>query len=118
LLSRVSASRFGTFAVCQDEQPLAPVRSADFRRRKEVRRNCVAQSFKVSGDLLEPQREVSRHILEKTQCGFGLTNALRHEGPQMSLIALSTTLSGEAERLAWVPAVDEVDLIAARFAES
>ena len=45
-----------TFAVGEDEEPLAPVRGADFLRREESRRKAVAHADQSAGDLGKPRR--------------------------------------------------------------
>jgi hypothetical protein len=42
-------------ALRQDEQPLASVRSADFRRAEYSRRNPIAQARKAFADLIESE---------------------------------------------------------------
>ncbi len=50
--------------VGEDEEPLAPMRRADFRRREEARRKSVAHADQVSGDLGKSEAQMMGDILE------------------------------------------------------
>ena len=49
------------------EQPLAPVRSADFRRREESRRKAVAHADQASGDFGKSKPEMMRDVFQKDE---------------------------------------------------
>lgn len=51
----------------QEEQPLPAVRSADFLRREETRRNAVASPFEISPDGAEAENKVAWDILEEAE---------------------------------------------------
>jgi hypothetical protein len=74
LLSAVSGPRFGTFGVCQDEQPLPFVACADLRRLEQSRLNPVAHSSEVVSDLLKPENKVAGDVLQEHEWGFNLAN--------------------------------------------
>lgn len=92
----------------QDEQPFASVRRADFLRRKQSRRNSVAQAFELASDKRESQSEVAADVLEEHEAGLDLLNDSSDRGPKVSRISRPTTLAGEAERLARVAANDAI----------
>ena len=92
----------------KDEQPQPLVRRANFLRRKESRRNSVAEALEIGANSIEAERQVSGDILEEHECGLNLRNDPSDRGPKVSLIILATALSGGAERLARVAAADEI----------
>lgn len=94
--------------VGQDEQPLATVRSADFLRCEQTRRNSVAQSFQVANDILEAKRYVAGDVLEEAERRRDFFDDASHIGPEMAGIIRALATSGQAEGLAGVAASDEI----------
>lgn len=92
----------------KDEQPQPLVRRANFLRRKESRRNSVAEALEIGANSIEAERQVSGDILEEHECGLNLRNDSRDRGPKVSFIICATALAGGAERLARVAATDEI----------
>ena len=76
--------------------------SADFLRSEESRRNVVTHCLKIAGDCLEAEAKMAGHIFEKHDCRFHFANDPTDVGPKVARIAFSTTLAGNAERLARV----------------
>jgi len=50
-----SAAAVGVCQFCEDEDPFPLVRSANFLRCNECRRNAVAHALKLSGDFTESE---------------------------------------------------------------
>jgi len=68
----------GVGQVAEHEQPFPPVRSADFRRRKQSRLNAVAHCFQSTDDMLSEKSDRSADVLKKDPSGPALAdNALR-----------------------------------------
>jgi hypothetical protein len=86
----------------EDEKSLSLLGCANFLRCKQARRNFVAQAFKLLGDLIESEGEVTGHVFEKHDSRFSFADDAMNVGPQVARIILSATLTGEAERLARV----------------
>jgi hypothetical protein len=63
-----------TFGVGQDEQPLTPVRRADFSRREQSFRNPEAQAFQLASDLAISEVEMISDVLEEHPFGCALAN--------------------------------------------
>jgi hypothetical protein len=63
------------------EQSLASMRRADFRRRKQSRRNSVAQTFEFSSHGGESQSNVPCDVLEKADAGLHFLNDASDAGP-------------------------------------
>ena len=57
-------------AVGEDEEPLAPVGRADFRRREEACRKAVAHTDQSAGDFGEAEAEMMGDILEEDEGRF------------------------------------------------
>lgn len=101
---------FGTFGAIhsKDEEPVSLLASTNFFRTKQPRRNFVAQAFKVGGNLIEPEAEVAGHVFEKYECRFDFAKDSVDMRPKVPRIIVSTTLTREAERLAWVARSDAI----------
>lgn len=89
-------------AVGQDEQPLAPVRSADFLRRNESRRNAVAQAVKLADDLTCSQPQMAGDVLKEDMLGLTLSNDAGDVRPQVARVCSAKPLAGDGEGLARV----------------
>ncbi len=95
--------------VGQDEEPLATVRCADFRRCKESRRNSVTHLDQVSGDHVEPKPQMPGDVLEEAPLGLALADDAGDVGPEVPGVVGAETLAGDAERLARIPAMNNVN---------
>jgi hypothetical protein len=103
-------------AHAEDEQPLPPVRRADFLRRKQSRRNSVAEGGEVGANSIEAESEVSGDVLEEHEARFNLAKDASDRGPKVPRIVSPTALAGVAERLARVAANDAIHDSAPRSA--
>lgn len=92
----------------EDEQPLAPVRSADFRRRKQSRRNPVTHADQAFGDLGKSEAQMMCDIFEKDERRFAFADDAPDMGPQVSGVGGAGPASGDAERLARIARKDDV----------
>ena len=88
----------------KDEEPLPPVRRANFRRRKESRRNRKIQRVKIVGHHLIcgasvrcSQGEQRGHVLEEHESGLALANDPGDVGPQVALVLDAALLPGDGE---------------------
>lgn len=59
---------------CEDEQTLALVGRADFRRREEACRKAVAHADQSAGDFGEAEAEMMGDILEEDELRLDLAN--------------------------------------------
>ena len=64
-----------------DEQPLAKMRRANFRRAEQSRRNAETQSFEVGGHSVESVNKVPVDILEEHEPRLRFLNNSAHIGP-------------------------------------
>lgn len=78
---QLAASSTRIVGHAEDEQPLPFVRRADFRRRKQSRRNSVAAGGKVGANSIEAEREVSGDVLEKDDAGHDFAKDASDAGP-------------------------------------
>ena len=83
----------------EEEESLPLLADANFCRRKQARRNPVAQFFKILGDLVESKGQVTGHVFEKDDPWFSFTNDASDMGPQMARIILSTSFASKTEGL-------------------
>jgi hypothetical protein len=96
------------FADGEDEQPLAPVGRADFRRREEACRNLVAHADQSAGDFGEAEAEMMGDILEKDEGWFGLGDDAGNMRPEVARVVRTPALSRDGERLARVARSDDI----------
>jgi len=78
------------------------MRRADFCRAEYSRLNSVAFFFQFDADSWESVFEVSGHVFTEYPEGFERAYMPEDVRPDMARVIFSQTLSGEAERLAWV----------------
>jgi len=74
------------FADGEDEEPLAPVRCADFRRREEACRKAVAHADQSAGDFGEAEAEMMGDILEEDEGRFDLADDARDMRPEVAWV--------------------------------
>ena len=84
----------------ENENSLALVRGADFRRAEYSPRHFVTHFFQVADDCGESQRDVSFDVLEEAQSWFTKSNTICDPGPEVSGVFFSFSLPGRGERLA------------------
>lgn len=100
----------------EDEQTLAFVGSADFRRCEEARRKAVAHADQSCGDFGETEAEMMGDIFEEDEGRLGLGDNSGDMRPEMARIVRSLTFACNAERLARVARSDDVHRAAPRAA--
>jgi hypothetical protein len=103
-------------AVCEDEEPLAAMGRADFRRREEACRKPVAQADQVSGDLGKSEAQMMGHVLEEHERWSDLADDPRDVRPEMTGVGRRQPPAGDRERLARIPRKDDVHAAAPRAA--
>ena len=103
-------------AVGEDEEPLAPMRRADFRRREEARRKAVAHTDQPSGDLGEAEAEMMGDVLEEDEGRLNLADDPGDMGPEVPRVVRAPALARDGERLARIARSDDVQCAAPRAA--
>jgi hypothetical protein len=92
----------------EDEQPLALVRRADFRRREEACRKLVAHADQSAGDFGEAEAEMMGDILEEDEGRFDLADDAGDMRPEVARVVRAPALSRDRERLARIARSDDV----------
>ena len=95
--------------VGHDVETLPPVRRTDFIRRKESCRHAVTHAFQVSGDFAKSEAEMTGDVLKEAVRRLALGHDAGHMRPQVAGVVGSGSLAGEAERLARIPAMNNVN---------
>lgn len=95
-------------AVGEDEEPLAPMRRTDFRRREEARRKAVAHADQPSGDFGEAEAEMMGDILEEDEGRLDLSNDPSNMRPEVARVVRAPALARDGERLARIARSDDV----------
>lgn len=95
-------------AVGQDEEPLASVRRSDIGRAQHTPLRIEPERGKVGKDVGEPKRNVPGDVLEEPKRGAGFVEDSCDVRPQVSLVGVAESSSGDAEWLARVAACDEI----------
>ena len=101
-------SRLVAVGQAKEEDSLASVRRADFRRRIQSERTAETAARQVSKDAIEAEREMSGDVLEEDSERLKSLDVLEDDRPQMARVVFSQSLSRFAERLARVAAGDPV----------
>lgn len=97
------------WAVGHDEEPLALVRGADFRRLVEAFRDPVASALEVRSDNVEVSKpKVVSHVLEEAPIWAALIDDSEDVRPEVPRVVGAAPLAGDAERLARVAANDAI----------
>ena len=96
------------FPLGKDEQPLALVGRADFRRREEARRKAVAQSDQASGDLGKAEAEMMGDILEEDEGRLTFPDDAGDMWPEVAGVVRALPLARQTERLARVARSEDV----------
>ena len=102
--------------VGEDEEPLAPVRRADFRRREEARRKAVPHADQSSGDFGEAEAEMMGDVLEEDEGRLALANDAGDMRPEVPRVVRAPALARDGERLARIARSDDVHRAAPRAA--
>jgi hypothetical protein len=95
-------------AVREDEEPLALVRRADFRRCEEARRKAVAHVDQSAGDFGEAEAEMMGDILEEDEGWFDLADDARDMWPEVARVVRAPALARNGKRLARISRSDDV----------
>lgn len=69
--------------VGQNEEPVAQVAGASFRRRLDARSNPIAQALKVSHDVSQTKGEMAGDVLEEAPLGCDLGDDAGDVGPEV-----------------------------------
>jgi len=100
--------QFVVFADGEDEEPLASVGRADFRRCKEARRKAVAHADQSAGDFGEAEAEMMGDILEEHEGRLDLTDDTGDMRPEMARVVGTPAFARNGERLARIARSDDV----------
>ena len=100
----------------EDEQPLALVGRADFRRREEACRKAVAHADQSAGDFGEAEAEMMGDILEEDEGRLDLADDPGDMRPEVARVVGTPALARDGERLARIARSDDVHRAAPRAA--
>lgn len=100
----------------QDEEALALVRRADFRRHEESSFDLETKSAKLSPNDVEAERDMGSDIFEEDKARPRLDDDTPDGRPEVARVARSEALAGTAERLARIARSDEINRSAPRAA--
>jgi len=98
----------------EPEQPLPPMRRADFRRREQSCRKAIAHADQALGDFGKSKAQMMRDVLQEDEGWLALPDDARDVGPQVPRIGRAPALSRERERLARIARQDDVHAAAPR----
>ena len=96
------------FADGEDEEPLALVGRADFRRSEETCRKAVAHADQSCGDFGEAEAEMMGDILEEDEGRFDLADNAGDMGPEVARIVGTPAFARNGERLARIARSDDI----------
>jgi hypothetical protein len=100
----------------EDEEPLALVGRADFRRREEACRKAVAHADQSAGDFGEAEAEMMGDILEEDEGRLDLADDAGDMRPEVARVVGAPALARDGERLARIARSDDVHRAAPRAA--
>lgn len=92
----------------EDEEPLALVRCADFRRCEEACRKAVAHADQSCGDFGETEAEMMGDILEEDEGRLDLTDDAGDMRPEVARVVSAPALARDRERLARIACSDDI----------
>jgi hypothetical protein len=92
----------------EDEEPLALVGRADFRRREEACRKAVAHADQSCGDFGEAEAEMMGDILEEDEGRLNLADDAGDMRPEVARIVRAPALARDGERLARIARSDDI----------
>ena len=87
--------QFVPLADGKDEEPLALVRRADFRRREEACRKAVAHADQSAGDFGEAEAEMMGDILEEDEGRLDLADDARDMRPEVPRVVCAPALASD-----------------------
>jgi hypothetical protein len=96
------------FPAGEDEQSLAAMGRASFRRRKETRRKAVAHACQVCGDFGKSEAEMVRDVFEKHEGRFAFPDNSRDVRPEMPWVVRPAPPPGDGEWLARITRKEDV----------
>ena len=108
--------QFVALADGKDEQAFAPVRCADFRRRKQSCRKDVAHADQFSGDFGKSEAQMIGDIFEEDESGIAFPEDAGDVRPEMARIGLAEAATRDRERLARVARSEDIHEAAPRSA--
>ena len=100
----------------EDEEPLALVGRADFRRREEACRKAVAHADQSAGDFGEAEAEMMGDVLEEDEGRFDFADDPRDMRPEVARVIRTPALARDREWLARIARSDDVHSAAPRAA--
>jgi hypothetical protein len=100
--------QFVPLADGEDEEPLALVRRADFRRREEACRKFVAHADQSAGDFGEAEAEMMGDILKEDEGRLDFTDDAGDMRPEVARVVRAPALARDGERLARIARSDDV----------
>ena len=103
-------------AMGEDEEPLALVGRADFRRREEACRKAVAHADQSSGDFGETEAEMMGDVLEEHEGRLDLADDAGDMRTEVARVVRAPSLARDGERLARIARSDDVHRAAPRAA--
>lgn len=92
----------------EDEQALAPVGRADFRRSEEACRKAVAHADQSCGDFGEAEAEMMGDILKKDEGRLDLADDAGDMRPEVTRIVHAAALARNGERLARIASREDI----------
>lgn len=92
----------------EDEQPLALVGRADFRRLEEACRKLVAHADQSCGDLGETEAEMMGDILEEDERRLDLADDTGDMRPEVARVVGAPALARDGEWLARIARSDDI----------
>ena len=104
----MGVGQFVALADGKDEQAFAPVRCADFRRRKQSCRKDVAHADQFSGDFGKSEAQMIGDIFEEDDRGVAFPDDAGNVRPEMARIGLPEAAAGDRERLARVARSEDI----------
>ena len=108
--------QFVSFSDREDEEPLALMRRADFRRSEEACRKAVAHADQSAGDFGEAEAEMMGDILEEHEGWLDLADDAGDVRPEVAWVVGTPALARDRERLARIACSDDVHRAAPRSA--
>jgi hypothetical protein len=100
--------QFVPLADGEDEEPLALVERADFRRCEEACRKAVAHADQSAGDFGESEPQMMGDIFEEDEGRLDLTDDTGDVGPEVARILGAEPSACHRERLARVPGREKI----------
>lgn len=108
--------QFVSLAGCEDEEPLALVGRANFRRREEACRKLVAHADQSACDFGEAEAEMIGDIFKEDEGRLDLADDAGDMRPEVARVIRSAALACDRERLARIARSDDVHRAAPRSA--